>query len=675
MKKYLKSLFAKDSPSPSYPVLPALNAEGESNIKGLYMAGEIAGKPLIKIALNEGYNIASILFDKLKSGSNKNGDYDVVIIGAGISGIAAAVRLNELGAKVVALDSGKCFQTLRNFTRGKLILAEPAEIKLKGSIPFKEGSVEETLVNFDKALITNGVEYREYTKVSDIQKKNGLFTVATDRGEIRAELVLLSTGKAGNPRKAGVPGELEWANKIFHFLKDPDEYENLNLLIYGGGDVAAEAALALCDTNNVTLAAVDKDFIFPKKKNIDNMRKKESKGKLKILMETRLKKVGEKNVILENMATSEESNISNDYLFEMIGAEPPVSFFKKIGISLENKWSFNKKIALFFACMIVLPLYTWKKGLWPFHYYGEGISHLPVIFKNPSFWYSGLYTLVMLGFGLFAMKRWSNGWKDKYQIYRFSSLIIFQILSFFIIECMLALYLPSDTWWRAYAITNPFPLLFDSFYNLSGTSLSDLKWIIAAVGFFVTFVAIPISARYHGKRFCSWICGCGGLAETLGDRWRHLSPKGAKSRRWEFMGMAVLFWAITSAFVILVFYSGDIGSSGIWHKSYGIIVDFWLIAVIPMAFYPVLGGKLWCRYWCPLAKYMELLSEKYGTLKIKSNDKCIQCTQCSLYCQVGVDVMAFAKNGEEFSNKNTSCIHCGVCISVCPMDVLSFSND
>lgn len=141
------------------------------------------------------------------------------------------------------------------------------------------------------------------------------------------------------------------------------------------------------------------------------------------------------------------------------------------------------------------------------------------------------------------------------------------------------------------------------------------------------------------------------------------------------MGMAVLFWAITSAFVILVFYSGDIGSSGIWHKSYGIIVDFWLIAVIPMAFYPVLGGKLWCRYWCPLAKYMELLSEKYGTLKIKSNDKCIQCTQCSLYCQVGVDVMAFAKNGEEFSNKNTSCIHCGVCISVCPMDVLSFSND
>jgi polyferredoxin len=201
-----------------------------------------------------------------------------------------------------------------------------------------------------------------------------------------------------------------------------------------------------------------------------------------------------------------------------------------------------------------------------------------------------------------------------------------------------------------------------------------LKWIIAAVAFIVTFVVIPVAVRYHGKRFCSWICGCGGLAETLGDRWRHLSPKGEKSRRWEFMGTLVLFWAITSAFIILVFYQGNTVTAGNWHKAYSVIADFWLIAVIPMLLYPVLGGKIWCRYWCPLAKYMEILSRKYGLLAIKSNEKCIQCTQCSLYCQVGVDVMAFAKNGQTFSNRETSCIHCGICISVCPMDVLRFDR-
>jgi len=140
------------------------------------------------------------------------------------------------------------------------------------------------------------------------------------------------------------------------------------------------------------------------------------------------------------------------------------------------------------------------------------------------------------------------------------------------------------------------------------------------------------------------------------------------------MGTIVLFWAVISAAVILFVYDGNTGAAGLWHKSYVVIADFWLIAVIPMLFYPILGGKIWCRYWCPLAKYMEILSKKYGRLKIVSDEKCIQCTQCSKYCQVGVDVMAFAKNGEAFSNKETSCIFCGICITVCPMSVLSFQT-
>ncbi len=667
-----KDLFAKDRPSPSYPVLPVLSPEGESNIKGLYMAGEIAGKPLIKIALNEGYRIAENLSEKLK-GINNKADYDVIVVGAGIAGIAAATKFSELKAKVIVIDSGRSFQTLRNFTKGKLILAEPVEMEIKGSIPFEEGSIEETLEGFDGSLSKIDYEIKEYTKVSDIKKNTGFFQVTTDRGELTSTFVLLATGKAGNPRKAGVPGELEYADKIAHFLKDPDEYEKKKILIYGGGDVAAEAALALSDNNKVTLATVDEEFIFPKKTNVDGMREKEKQGKLDILMATSLKKVDEKNVMLENMTTKEEINVENDYLFEMIGAEPPIAFFNKIGVNLENKWSFNKIIVFLIACMIVVPIYTWKKGFWPFSY-AQGISHLPAIFKNPSFWYSAVYTVLMTVFGLIAMKRWSKGWTDTYQIKRFASLIFFQVISFFTIECLFAVYLPADTWWRAYAVNNPFPLLFDSFFNLSGVSPTELKWIIAAMGFCVTFIVIPIAVRYHGKRFCTWICGCGGLAETLGDRWRHLSQKGEKSRKWEVMGTVVLFWVIISGLTILIFYNGNTSDAGAWHKSYALIADFWLIAIIPTALYPIYGGKVWCRYWCPLAKYMEYLSKAYGKLKITSNDKCIQCTQCSLYCQVGVDVMAFAKNAEEFSNKETSCIHCGICITVCPMDVLKFER-
>jgi len=96
--------------------------------------------------------------------------------------------------------------------------------------------------------------------------------------------------------------------------------------------------------------------------------------------------------------------------------------------------------------------------------------------------------------------------------------------------------------------------------------------------------------------------------------------------------------------------------------------------VIPVTLYPFFGGKVWCRYWCPLAKWVEFWSKKFGSLGIDSNEKCITCNECSRYCEVGIDVMSFAKNQERFSNKNTSCIQCGICTTVCPMDVLSFQN-
>lgn len=107
---------------------------------------------------------------------------------------------------------------------------------------------------------------------------------------------------------------------------------------------------------------------------------------------------------------------------------------------------------------------------------------------------------------------------------------------------------------------------------------------------------------------------------------------------------------------------------------YSLLADVWLIGIIPVTLYPFFGGKIWCRYWCPLAKWMEMWSRWFGRLRIESNDKCITCGECSRYCQVGIDVMSFAKNQQAFDNRNTSCIHCGICITVCPMDVLSFEN-
>jgi polyferredoxin len=110
---------------------------------------------------------------------------------------------------------------------------------------------------------------------------------------------------------------------------------------------------------------------------------------------------------------------------------------------------------------------------------------------------------------------------------------------------------------------------------------------------------------------------------------------------------------------------------------YRVIADVWLVGILPVTLYPFLGGKVWCRYWCPLAKLMHLMSGAYSKLgisrfKIVANDKCIACNECSRNCQVGIDVMQYALKQETLDNATSSCIGCGICVSVCPMDTLSF---
>jgi polyferredoxin len=297
----------------------------------------------------------------------------------------------------------------------------------------------------------------------------------------------------------------------------------------------------------------------------------------------------------------------------------------------------------------------------------------------------------MWWFGIEAIRKYPS----RFQKMRYASLIFFQTAFFFAIPEFLApaIFAAADWgWeaWRTYGLVYAWPLASYAIRTpFAATAPGDLpSWTYPATpqvhAFFfwwavaVTFVAIPVYVRFFGKSFCTWICGCGGLAETLGDRWRHLAPKGPVAQKWEWMAYPVL----AASFVV-----GGLVVADIFHfaKSetfrnamtfstawYDLIVDFWLIAVIPVALYPFFGGKIWCRYWCPLAKYMQVLSGWFGKAKITANENCIGCGQCSRYCQVGIDVQSFAQKRRTLDNTNSSCIQCGICIQVCPMDVLKF---
>lgn len=701
----LRPLVAPKAPEPSYPRLPQVDDKGQSTVSGIYLVGELAGTPLIKLGLNAGVEKMDQLHETLPPTSSEDPELlDVLIVGAGSSGLGAAMRAHELGRRALVLESNLIAQTIVTMYKGKLLFAEPLNIENKSSMWFEECTREQLLEKWKSQIDEVGLDIHEHEKVVNIVRSGSHFEIESNRHTYRARKVILAMGKAGNPRKAGVAGEQENPGKILHSISDPGLYRDQDILIYGGGDVAAEAALALCDDNRVTLVTIDKELIYPKKRNRDALLQKQKEGRLGLHLSSRLVRIDADKVSFQD-GNREEKTLDNDLVLEMIGAELPLKFFEKVGIKLEGTWDFRRWAYLAAAFAFVYSLYALKKFperpySWPFYlFFSEEsfnaslqrifeFSFLPFrwLFQDQAYrdildtsWfqqgylYSLLYTVVMAVFGWQAFVRWkAYASNPRYQKWRYTSLIGFQVV-FFLVANVIALQAMSvQNSWRAWGLYQPWPLFFNTFHWWDRSDPRVILYLFAGAGILGTAVVIPWLSHRHGKRFCTWVCGCGGLAETLGDRWRHLSPKGRRSRSWEFQGVVVLLAAFIVTFVTVAAFKTQ--ADNLWAKSYAYIVDFWLVAVIPIALYPFFGGKVWCRYWCPLAALNGLLAKWYGKLQIGSNDKCISCTQCSKYCQVGVDVMAFAKNQAPFDNANSACIQCGICVDVCPMDVLSFEQ-
>ena len=704
----LRRLWAPKPIEPSYPTLPEVDeATGETNVPGIYAAGELAGTPLVKLGLNAGHDLIGRLAPELQASRDGGSEIlDVVIVGAGSAGFAATLHAQRLGLAYVTLDAAAFANTFVTMTKGKWLFAEPLDVDNRSFAWFEECTKETLLERWRETVAEEGLDIREQEKVLDVEGAFEELTVVTDADRYRARRVVLCLGKAGNPRKLRVPGEKENVAKVHHRLLDPDDFHDEDVLIVGAGDVACEAAIALAEdsTNRVAMSAIDRELTFPKKRNVDAVRRREAEGRLAIHLESAVRSIGAEDVEIE-LAGGERRKLRNSVVFEMIGAELPLPFLEKVGIRLAGAWHPKRWALLAAAFLAVYSLYGLKsygKGMvaWPFEdliapaTYDAVLGQIFRLAFSPFAWlfsdqaladigadrgfqqgylYSLLYTVVMLLFGYEALIRWRRKARDgRYQTWRFVSLLSFQVGFFLIVNVIAVQALTVQYAWRAWGLYQPFPLFFNTFFWWYP---NDPKWIVAffvGVGAFGTLVAIPVLARNHGKRFCTWICGCGGLAETLGDRWRHLSPKGERSRAWELQAFAVLLASVLVGVVVVGMFKTD-GNNG-WWRAYNYLVDFWLVAVIPITLYPFFGGKVWCRYWCPLAAYNQLLSKWYGRLKIVSNDKCITCTECSKYCQVGVDVMAFAKNQQPFDNSNSGCIHCGICIDVCPMDVLSFET-
>tara|TARA_R110002073_G_scaffold89852_6_gene212493 strand:- start:12745 stop:14367 length:1623 start_codon:yes stop_codon:yes gene_type:complete len=291
------------------------------------------------------------------------------------------------------------------------------------------------------------------------------------------------------------------------------------------------------------------------------------------------------------------------------------------------------------------------------------------------FVYGFLYCVIML---VMASRMYIKYRHNKYQIIRTTSVLFFQIVFAFLIpEIMASLNMPG------YDFKNAFPLDYDFFFewNLDTlTSSGHIGIFILVWGIVLTLIIVPVMVYFFGKRwYCSWVCGCGGLAETLGDPYRQHSNKSLnawKLERWV-IHFVLIFSLVMTAVTLYCYFSGTqsfLGISSQWIKdSYSFLVGAWFAGVIGTGFYPIFGNRVWCRFGCPLAAYLGLVQRFKSRFRITTNGgQCISCGNCSTYCEQGIDVRAYAQKGENIVR--SSCVGCGICSAVCPRGVLKLEN-
>ena len=289
------------------------------------------------------------------------------------------------------------------------------------------------------------------------------------------------------------------------------------------------------------------------------------------------------------------------------------------------------------------------------------------------FWYGMVYTILVTVFGVRMVIKYRH---VPYQLYRTGSVTFFQVCFAFTIPNILeSLNLPGED------LKNIWPLDYDFLFDYNITSKLEAGTFgifLLVWGIFLFLVAVPLLTHFFGKRwYCSWVCGCGGLAETAGDPFRQQSDKSMKAwkfERWTINSVLVIAVLMTVVLLIDLFFVDEWwGFSYQFRKIYGFAIGSVLAGVIGTGLYPVLGNRPWCRFFCPLAATLGLIQKFKSRFRITTNGgQCISCGNCSTYCEQGIDVKAYAQRGENIVR--SSCVGCGVCSAVCPRGVLKLEN-
>jgi thioredoxin reductase/Pyruvate/2-oxoacid:ferredoxin oxidoreductase delta subunit len=312
--------------------IPQVKPTFETNVSGIYIAGELGGMGLIRKGVDQGARaIAAIRKNK-----SKGGELDVVIVGAGPAGISASLAAKEAGLRSVTIEQEDSLGgSIYHYPRRKVAMTAPMTLPIVGKFNKVEITKEELLAFWSRITRDNNIKINFTERMDAIAKTGSGFLVKTSKNSYNTKNVLLAIGRRGTPRKLGVAGEEQ--EKVVYRLIDAEQYRGLHVLVIGGGDSAAEAALAVAAEQGTTVTVScrgEEIYTRPKEKNRQQLKALADQGKVKVLLNANVTQIGADNVTLDHQG--ETVQLHNDAIIVCAGGTLPTPMLKEIGVMVDT---------------------------------------------------------------------------------------------------------------------------------------------------------------------------------------------------------------------------------------------------------------------------------------------------------------------------------------------------
>ena len=314
--------------------IPQVSPGFESNVPGLFIAGELGGMGLIANAIEQGRQAVDSIARLDKTGDAKL--YDVIIVGGGPAGIAATLAAKQHGLRSLTFEQDTLGGTVARFPRGKLVMTRPANLPLYGRVRLSRVRKEKLIGLWQAVIAKTGVRIHHGIRVLRIQKQSWGFDVETVTGRYGARAVLLATGRRGSPRRLGVAGE--YLPKVVYSLVEPAQYRGQHVLVVGGGDSALEAAADIVrhPAASVTLCHRGPGFTRAKPQNQRRVDAAIRTGRLHVLLEAEVRSIEPNRVVVQK--GGRPYALQNDAVIICVGGLLPAELLAGIGVQVETKY-------------------------------------------------------------------------------------------------------------------------------------------------------------------------------------------------------------------------------------------------------------------------------------------------------------------------------------------------